>query len=502
MVKSLAATLLAVLLLPAAALGATPVDAALATAVTRGEPARIADLLAKGAKADAADARGVPHLVRAAELGLQDVLFQLLAAGADPNRADKQGRTALMAAARRGDVALVTLLLQAGADPLRSDGEGRTALDQAEQAGAPDAVATRLREAGGVPRTRTRGEEPARFVPVSVWYATNRKGVPAAGPVSVSYAAETDERTHFGTCEVSLPAIHVPGEVESPSIFRLELSPDPDKHVVLQKVTELDEQEFLASIDRTGGNRELLVFVHGYNVSFEDAARRTAQMAYDLKFEGVPVFFSWPSNGKLLKYADDAERIRQSIPAMSAFITELARRFRPTRIHLVAHSMGTYGLTRALASLADAVPAAQEGPLLNQLVLAAPDIDAELFQAEIAPRITRLASRVSLYSSSRDVAMTVSRYYNKRRRAGDSSPEALTPGGVDSIDVTRIDSSLVGHSYYGSNDSIISDIRLVLSGKRLEERTFLAPRRSSATQRTYWLFTPPQEVAPPAGSGE
>jgi esterase/lipase superfamily enzyme len=494
-------TLLVVLLLPAAARGDTSLDLALARAVASAESAKVADLLAKGARADSADERGVPHLVRAAELGLQDLLFQLLAAGADPNRPDGRGRTALMAAASFGDVALVTLLLQAGADPLRSDDAGSNALDYAEEARAAEAVVTRLREAGGAAGPRTRGGEPARFVPVSVWYATNRKAAPAAGPVSVSYAAEVDDRTHFGKCEVSLPAIHVPGEVESPSIFRLELSPDPAKHVVLQKVTELDEQAFLADIDREGGSRELLVFVHGFNVSFEDAARRTAQMAYDLKFEGVPVFFSWPSHARLLKYADDAERIRQSIPAMSAFITDLARRFRPTRIHVVAHSMGTYGLTRALASLADAIPGAREGPLLNQLVLAAPDIDAELFQNEIAPRITRLASRVSLYSSSRDVAMTVSRYFNKRRRAGDSSPEALTPGGVDSIDVTKVDSSLIGHSYYGSNDSIVSDIKLVLSGKRLEERTFLAPRSNSATRRTYWLFRPPEEVALPAGSG-
>jgi esterase/lipase superfamily enzyme len=124
-------------------------------------------------------------------------------------------------------------------------------------------------------------------------------------------------------------------------------------------------------------------------------------------------------------------------------------------------------------------------------MLAAPDIDADVFQKEIAPKITKLAKRVSLYSSSKDLAMTVSRYFNKqRRRAGDSDPEVLTPNGVDAIDVSKVDSSLIGHSYYGSNNSIITDIKMVLSQKSLEERKFLSPHNNKVTNRKYWIFNP------------
>jgi esterase/lipase superfamily enzyme len=171
---------------------------------------------------------------------------------------------------------------------------------------------------------------------------------------------------------------------------------------------------------------------------------------------------------------------------------DVVDRYKPERIHIIAHSMGTYGLTQALAKLSEFSLKKRKSPIFNQLVLAAPDIDANVFQKEIVPKITKMANRVSVYSSSKDVAMTVSRYFNKGRRAGDSQPEILTSKGVDTIDVSRVDTSLVGHSYYGSNNSIITDIKMVLSQKKPEERKLLAPVIDKITNLKYWLFSPPQ----------
>jgi esterase/lipase superfamily enzyme len=496
MINRLFLILFVVLSIPLTSQSAFSSEEELSTAVRNNDSAKIEELLKKGAKIDAPDVQGVPPLVRAAELGLTDILFHLIAAGADVNVTDGQKRTALMIAAGKGDTATIVLLLEAGADTTRVDESGINSIGYAEKGNAPAEIKTKLLEYSEASRKkiRTRGEaEKKKYIPVSVYYATNRKTKITSKPGLVDYSGEPDGKNiHFGVCEVSIPDIHVPGELESPLLMWA----DPNKHIILQRVTELGKKDFFDTIGRNAGNKEILIFIHGYNVSFNKAARRTAQLAYDLKFDGVPLFFSWPSNGNILKYTGDAENVRQSIPAISSFIMDVVDRFKPERIHIIAHSMGTYGLTQALSKLSQSYLDKRKSPLFNQLVLAAPDIDAEVFQKEIAPKITKLAKRVSLYSSSKDVAMTVSRYYNnQRRRAGDSDPEIITLEGVDSIDVSRVDTSLVGHSYYGSNNSIITDIRMVLFQKKLEERKFLIPKNNKTTNRMYWFFNPaPEEL--------
>ncbi|MEH2287310.1 alpha/beta hydrolase [Nostoc sp.] len=46
-----------------------------------------------------------------------------------------------------------------------------------------------------------------------------------------------------------------------------------------------------------------LIFIHGYNISFEAAALRGAQLGCDLKIPSVRMaFYSWPSKAKLERY--------------------------------------------------------------------------------------------------------------------------------------------------------------------------------------------------------
>lgn len=102
-----------------------------------------------------------------------------------------------------------------------------------------------------------------------------------------------------GTCEVSIPRDHRVGVVERPVWWRFEFRPDPNKHIVLHSISPSTTSAFLAELngrlDRSQ-TRMAFVFVHGFNVSFEDAALRTAQLAYDLDFDGAPLMYSWPSS--------------------------------------------------------------------------------------------------------------------------------------------------------------------------------------------------------------
>ncbi|XZE32651.1 alpha/beta hydrolase [Pirellulaceae bacterium SH501] len=304
------------------------------------------------------------------------------------------------------------------------------------------------------------------------------------------YSGDYADEVKFGVCQVTIPETHVPGQLESPSLFlRFEVKSDPSKHIVLAKTEQLERDEFFkklhANMDQTGKN--LLVFIHGYNVSFEDAARRTAQMAVDLQFQGAPVFYSWPSHNDWYRYPDDALNIQASVGQIRAFLEQLARDSGAEAIHLVAHSMGNVGLTQALAKLEG------EGPMFHQVILAAPDIDAGVFKEQIAPRITSKAKRVTLYTSQTDLALLASRYFNQGHRVGDSSQGVVVFPGIETIDATSIDSSLLGHSYYGSSVNVLEDIANLLKDLPITNRNYLEMQPNQTPP--YWSFAPRYRMA-------
>ena len=162
---------------------------------------------------------------------------------------------------------------------------------------------------------------------VNVLYGTDRR---LADIPAVKYGPEQGEVT-YGACTVTIPKDHRLGALESPSIFRFEIAQNPEKHVVVRSVKLHPRDSFFGllklSLDLQDGahqKRQLLVFLHGYNTSFEDAARRTAQLAYDLKYEGVPMFWSWPSQHNAFLYTHDVTNVRRTVPNLAQFLRDVA----------------------------------------------------------------------------------------------------------------------------------------------------------------------------------
>lgn len=292
----------------------------------------------------------------------------------------------------------------------------------------------------------------------------------------------------LGTCEVSIPARHQMGELESPSILHLEFHEDPTRHVVLLEVTPLAPDDFFADCrNRVAASQgqEALVFVHGYNVSFEDAARRTAQLAYDLHFDGAPIFYSWPSQAGLLEYAVDETNAAWTVPHLKDFLTEVTQKTGARSVNLVAHSMGNRALTSALVNLSYEL--GDRARIFRNVILTAPDIDAEVFRRDIAPAIVKTADRVTLYASSKDEALALSRKYHGYPRAGDSGADLVVVPGIDTIDVSAVDTSFLGHSYYGSNDTVLADLgQLLLKAAQPDQRPWLRPETAGALR--YWVL--------------
>ena len=249
----------------------------------------------------------------------------------------------------------------------------------------------------------------------------------------------------------------------------------------------LDRAQFIArgrSEVAQLGKKEVLLFVHGYNVTFEDAARRAAQVAYDLHFEGVPAMYSSPSEGSIAKYLIDANNVTWAEPHFRDFLRIVREELGASVVHVIAHSMGTRLLANTIVSLAERTASAPGR--LQQIVFAAPDIDADTFR-NLSAAFNGKAERVTLYASSGDRALAASQQFQKYARAGQSGLDLVVVPTIDTVDASSVKTEFLGHSYFGDADSLLSDLfYLIRNGTPPGERSHLKER--SRYGATYWEF--------------
>ncbi len=329
-----------------------------------------------------------------------------------------------------------------------------------------------------------------RYHVVRVFYATNRKATGDSSP-DAHFGGDRGALA-YGIVNVALPKTHEVGQLEAPSILRLEFTADPDKHVMVQSLKVLNLASWRADVAKHAtelGNPGILVFVHGYNSSFSDAARRAAQLAFDLKFGGSTVLFSWPSRASTVEYTVDEQAAEWSVPDMKDVLASLATLASNTPIYVVAHSMGNRVFTRGFKALLADDPAKRLP--FKQIVLAAPDIDADVFKREIAPAILGVGPRVTLYASSNDKALAASRgVHGGYVRLGESGKDIVVLKGLDTVDASAVSTEFLGHSYFGDSDTVMSDLMYVIR-KSLppEEREHFALERvRDAAVGLYWRF--------------
>lgn len=340
--------------------------------------------------------------------------------------------------------------------------------------------------AGGL---RDNSDPDKGYKEVEIYYATDRARSGSELPGEF-YGGERGTGLELGTATVSIPLDHRPGQIEAPSIWSFDFREDPQRHVVLAKVTpSASEQVFAQMREQMAKSpaREAFVFVHGFNVPFDEAAMRTAQMAYDMNFEGLPILYSWPSRASVLSYIADTAVVNLSGRRLSLFLEDVVAKSGATRIHLVAHSMGNRALTDALELFA--LRNQGKPPAFDQVLFTAPDLDAGLF-GEMVKTIRPTAQRITLYASNRDWALAVSRQlHGDAPRAGQGGNDILRLADVDSIDMTTIGEDMLAHSYYANNPSALTDI-LSLFWRDAPPEQRCGMTRSTTEKGSYWAYSP------------
>ena len=324
-------------------------------------------------------------------------------------------------------------------------------------------------------------------IEVVTYYATNRKPTGKVEPAS-AYGPETEIALNYGRAVVSIPPTHTPGNLELPSLWKLERDADPSKHFVLKSIAPLRGDAARAEMAdklQAMGSRSLLLFVHGYNTSFSEAALRTAQMAHDLRFPGMAFFFSWPSAGQILSYWQDEETALISEGVFETLLEELSQ-LPVTDIYVVAHSMGSRIVTSALRTRVDKKRDTQK---LRELLLAAPDINAELFSKVIAPKLAEMQGmRTTVYASSGDLALKASKIVHGFRRVGDTVGEIFIYPGFETIDASNASTMAraYGHSYLMDSSSVLRDIQAIVERKIAASQRGL--RAMGVSPNQYWFL--------------
>jgi esterase/lipase superfamily enzyme len=334
---------------------------------------------------------------------------------------------------------------------------------------------------------------------VQIFIASTREGESGAAAQEIA-----PEGTRFALTTFTFPPGHKPGAIERPVWG----SGDARKDIMVAGRRELDADEFKAELashvsGRIGVNRDVMIFVHGFNTPFSEARWRAAQIVADSRFGGVPILFTWPSRGGLLNYASDKESATASRDGLQGLVEDVAKTPGVGRIHILAHSMGAWLAMEALRQEAIASNRDLDGHL-GEVMLASPDIDLEVFTQQMA-RIR--PAKVTVFATSNDRALSLSSWIAADRpRVGAvnaAKPEdkaALEALGAKVYDLSAFSDGLIDHGIYADTPDVIHAIGAQLTAPRASDANTVSIIDARGDAAPAPAASAPAAPAPPAAS--
>jgi esterase/lipase superfamily enzyme len=356
--------------------------------------------------------------------------------------------------------------------------------------------------------------------PVRILFATDRimkATAPRLGDSRKSidpdslFGTEQDRRLRMGCAYVSPPTDGVdPVKEASKPIVDYHLFHEGKEGDFADRLYLADEIAPLRTSEGQWTRGDALVFIHGYRVAFKDALYTVAKIVKDINFQGRAYLYSWPSRESLTGYFEDLENSEQAEPFFQSFMRMLMRDAHIYEIDLIAHSMGSQSMLRALAALRpifDTERAGVDGRKwrgkvtssirIGQMIFAAPDVARTVFGQKIG-RISPYADRVTVYVSSGDLALSTSKVIRggpprMGELSGNGEPALIDNRKVHIIDATlkqswyqRYFGGGYGHDYLSQAKPVLDDIKDILTGKRADDTQFPHERDAVRFQkRTY-----------------
>jgi len=271
--------------------------------------------------------------------------------------------------------------------------------------------------------------------------------------------------TDYAELTVSIPPNHKQNEIE----WATTPPGDPNVDFVVRDEKYLDgDKAFVQALNtelarRPPGSRNVFLFVHGFNTMFAEAVYRGAQLAHDSKASGVPVLFTWASRGSATAYVYDLNSATAARDGLEHTL-RLLLRSNAEKVNVLAHSMGNWVTVEAFRQIkisGDLPPVSRIGTI----VLAAPDIDIDVFKAQLR-RFGKPQKPFYVVLSQDDRALFLSRTIaGGVTRVGDSSDTAeLAALGATVIDLTDVKASdATNHDKFVQLASVAPELRGILA---------------------------------------
>lgn len=299
---------------------------------------------------------------------------------------------------------------------------------------------------------------------------TTRAPAPESPP-GYLFSGERGEGVRYARLTFSMPPGRTPGALPVNAE-----RPDPTQHIALVSASVLNEASFAAALRQpkrvATTPRHAMVFVHGYNTTFDAAAVRFVQIVADTHFDGVPVMFSWPSRGNVTDYAYDRASADYSRDALEELLRRLAQSPNIDNITVFAHSMGNWLTMEALRQLTLTGDRRTISKIEN-VILAAPDVDMDVFRHQTS-RLGRLIPDLTVYVSRDDYALRISRRLaGDKIRAGENTDLGQFHGlGIEAHDLSTVAGGIGrNHGKAFSDAGTLADIGRSLAEAKDSSRT-------------------------------
>jgi esterase/lipase superfamily enzyme len=297
----------------------------------------------------------------------------------------------------------------------------------------------------------------------TVLYVTDRSHVGAMGPFGNDRSSPW--RSEPGSYLTYLSRTNAGGACPTDSGFSCSFLPASISPISNQ-IAQRDLRTLLRSEIAARHAHRVLLFIHGFNVTFEDALQAAAQITLNgAVVDGKPwtepvLAFSWPSYGKLALYVADANNAQLAYSHLEDALAAASSVVGPGNVDVVAHSMGSQVLFEAFRDVVNGHP-----PLrLGHVFMAAPDVDTELFLG-LAARLQSITTSVTVYTSTYDEALKASSCLHGRvNRLGVAGITGPTLQGVEFVNVSNVKTQGLGHSYITDTPEVAQDIARVIMG--------------------------------------
>ncbi len=254
------------------------------------------------------------------------------------------------------------------------------------------------------------------------------------------------------------------------TVGRVKLIPPDDGRFTLASIglvdwtiKGIDTGAQIGDLVQATSGRDVLMYVHGFNTTFETAALDAARLSDAIKFPGETMVFSWPSKGKLFDYGYDRESAMWSRDALTQVIEDLMASPTIGRINIVAHSVGTMLTMEALRQLY-AKRGDSAADRIGAVIFASPDIDIDVFMTSVE-HVGPLAAKITVITATNDRALAVSRWINGGvTRVGAAEKARLEQKGLRVIDASKEGWGIINHDLFLSNAQIRQVIRDAVGG--------------------------------------